>query len=113
MTLVDARQDREVAQRLKDQGCDLNDGMALIVDGRVFRGGDAVVAVNSVTEAGGLLDRVLRALTLTPGLVRVVYPGLKLARIITLTLLGRPHEMYCCTVPPFLRKPCGCDKLGS
>ena len=87
--MVDARQRPELVAELKARGYDLNDGMALIDGGRVWQGREAVAALNGMGEAGGLAGRAARTLMRLPGFLRAVYPGMKLARLIVLRILGR------------------------
>jgi len=76
--LVDARAEPELAG---SYGLDLNEGMIIDLDGRVYYGADAVCLLSQLSQRPGPLrhERVARAL----------YPLLRFGRNMTLKILGR------------------------
>ncbi len=86
---VDARRNPEVVSELRADGYDMNDGTVLLIDGLVLQGRDAVAALESMGGARSPAGRTVRALTKLPGFLRVVYPGVRIARLGVLRALGR------------------------
>ena len=85
ITLLDAREQPGLVGELRAAGCDIDEGMTLLVEGQVLQGRQAVAAV----EAMGGGRAVAARLALTPGALRAVYPLVKLARRVVLRMLGR------------------------
>lgn len=88
LELRDARQHREEIAALHEQGHDINEGMILVWDGEVHAGPAAALAVDSLTDRGGALDRLARPLLRHPRLMRAVYPLLKAIRTASLRAKG-------------------------
>ena len=76
--LVDARADPVRAQ---SYGLDLNEGMIVDLDGRVYHGAEAVSLLSRLSARPGPLRH--------ESLARRIYPALRFGRNLTLRLLGR------------------------
>lgn len=90
VTLVDARgDDHPVLDEIARAGLDLDRGMVVKMDGRLYHGDAAMTALALMTTASGAFNRTMRALFRRPGLARVIYPPMVAGRNLTLRLLGR------------------------
>ncbi|MGI1661108.1 DCC1-like thiol-disulfide oxidoreductase family protein [Palleronia sp. KMU-117] len=90
VTLVDARAGgHPVLDEIRGQGLDLDRGMVVKMDGRLYHGDAAMTALALMTTPSGLFNRTMRALFRRPGLARVIYPPMVAGRNLTLRLLGR------------------------
>ncbi len=76
--LVDARAEPE---RAASYGLDLNEGMIVDLDGRVYHGADAVCLLSQLSQRPGPLRNAT--------LARALYPFLRFGRNMSLRLLGR------------------------
>lgn len=82
--LLDARHEPDLVAALRSQGYDVNDGMVLVVDGRLYFGGDASRMLASYRSNLPAAKRAtMAAVGLTP------YPLLRGARNFLLRLRGR------------------------
>jgi predicted DCC family thiol-disulfide oxidoreductase YuxK len=88
--LVDARSRHPVVDEVRRRRFDLNEGMVVKVDGRLYHGPDAMNILAILGSGKTLFNRVNRALFRRPGMARLLYPLLARGRLITLRLLGRP-----------------------
>lgn len=87
--LVDARGMSGAVRRVLAAGYRLDDGMAVIMDDRIYHGDAAMTVLASLTTRSGLFNRLVRVLFRSPRLARVIYPPLKMGRAVTLRLIGR------------------------
>jgi len=92
--LLDARQSPELVSELKQRGYDLNQGMALIWESRVYLGKKALLMLNSLTFAKGVFDLPFRFLLRIPGAAAIIYPVCKFIRWILLRLLGKDPDLH-------------------
>jgi predicted DCC family thiol-disulfide oxidoreductase YuxK len=90
VTLVDARAGgHPVLGEIAAAGLDLDRGMVVQMDGRLYHGDAAMTALALMTTPSGGFNRAMRALFRRPGLARVIYPPMVAGRNLTLRLLGR------------------------
>lgn len=87
--LVDARSDAPEVAEARAAGLDLDRGMVVKLDGRLYHGDAAMTALALLTTRSGAFNRMVRALFRRPGLARLVYPPMVAGRNLTLRLLGR------------------------
>lgn len=87
--LVDARSDAPEVAEARAAGLDLDRGMAVKLDGRLYHGDAAMTALALLTTRSGAFNRLVRALFRHPALARIVYPPMVTGRNLTLRLLGR------------------------
>ena len=85
--LVDARTHPDAVAEFAAKGLDVADGMIVRFPGSVHHGADAMTAL-SMISTGGRLSGVLAHVFRRRWLASLLYPGMKLGRRITLTLLG-------------------------
>ncbi len=86
--LVNAREKGPIALECVKQGFDLDEGMIVILEGRYYHGGDAVNRIALISSSSGIFNRLNRWIFRHPGLSRLLYPGLRAGRNITLRILG-------------------------
>lgn len=86
--LVDAREKGPVVLECAKRGFDLDVGMVVILEGRFYHGGDAVTRIALISSPSDILNRVNRWIFGRPGLSRLLYPGLRAGRNVTLRILG-------------------------
>ena len=87
--LVDARSDAPEVAEARAAGLDLDRGMVVKLDGRLYHGDAAMTALALLTTPSGGFNRAMRALFRRPALARVLYPPMVGGRNLTLRLLGR------------------------
>ena|SRR5205085_11186281 len=88
--LIDARSHHPMVDEIRRQRLDLNKGMAVKFNGRLYHGSDAMNILAILGSGKTLFNRLNRALFRRPGVARLIYPLLTRGRLITLRLLGRP-----------------------
>ena len=87
--LVDARSGAPEVAEARAAGLDLDRGMVVKLDGRLYHGDGAMTALALLTTPSGAFNRLMRALFRRPALARVLYPPMVAGRNLTLRLLGR------------------------
>jgi predicted DCC family thiol-disulfide oxidoreductase YuxK len=88
--LIDARSRHPIVDEIRQQRLDLNEGMAVKLNGRLYHGPDAMNILAILGSGKTLFNRLNRVLFRRPGVARLLYPLLARGRLITLRLLGRP-----------------------
>jgi predicted DCC family thiol-disulfide oxidoreductase YuxK len=91
--LLDARGQLERVRELAGRGYDINRGMILLLEDRVYHGADAILVLRGMTAPIGGLDRAAAAIARVPGLVRLFYPLIKVVRRMTLWAMGRQPDI--------------------
>lgn len=89
VVLVDARSDAAEVSAAIAQGLDLDEGMVVIWDGRMFYGAQAVHLLATLSGSGGVLNRIQRALFSSPDRAAWIYPVLAQGRRLFLRMVGR------------------------
>ncbi len=85
--LVNAREKGPITLECARRGFDLDAGMVFILDGRFYHGGDAVNRIALISSSSGILNKVNRWIFRHRGLSRLLYPGLRACRNLTLRVL--------------------------
>lgn len=88
LVLVDARRPGETVTEISRRGLDINEGMAVTIDGTLYYGSQAIHELTRLAEAEGMFGRLNRLLFGSRRLSRYTYPFGKLARNILLRLIG-------------------------
>jgi predicted DCC family thiol-disulfide oxidoreductase YuxK len=88
--LVDARSHHPIVDEIRQQHLDLNQGMAVKLNGRLYHGSDAMNVLAILGSGKTVFNRLNRVLFRRPGVARLLYPLLARGRLVTLRLLGRP-----------------------
>ncbi len=87
--LVDARSDAPEVTIVKEAGCDLNQGMALLDGDKIYFGDECIHRLALMTTPSGLFNRLNATIFKSSTASRILYPVLRTGRNITLSLLGR------------------------
>lgn len=87
--LIDARSDAPEVAQARAAGLDLDSGMVVKLEGRLYHGDAAMTALALLTTPSGAFNRLVRALFRRPALARILYPPMVMGRNLTLRLLGR------------------------
>ena len=74
LTLKNARVEPEAIAGLRSQGYEINNGMILILEGKIYQGAEALAVLEE---------------KLNPALLRAIYPALKVLRRLILKLLDK------------------------
>lgn len=88
VALIDARSGNPLVTKAQENGCDLNRGMVVIWQTRLFHGAEAMHLLTVLTE-GGVAGALQRLLFGTPARAARVYPLLAAGRRALLFVLGR------------------------
>lgn len=86
--LVNARDKGPIALECAKRGFDLDEGMVVILEGRFYHGSDAVNRIALISSTSSIFNKVNRWIFGHPGVSRVLYPGLRACRNVTLRILG-------------------------
>jgi predicted DCC family thiol-disulfide oxidoreductase YuxK len=89
VVLVDARSKDPRVAWATSAGFDLDHGMLVIWEDRCFFGRDAVHLLATLSESGGMLNLLQRALFGSPRRAAMIYPVLRQGRRLFLRLSGR------------------------
>lgn len=89
LELVDARSRPAVLEEITGRGWDIDEGMALKVDGELHYGADAIHALAVLGRPAGAFGRGNRWLFSSARRARLLYPLLRAGRGLLLKLLGR------------------------
>jgi predicted DCC family thiol-disulfide oxidoreductase YuxK len=87
--LVDVRINTEARTALASRGINLDQGMAVEIDGQLHMGADAVHTLAAMTTSSTRLNRLNRWVFASKMRSRFLYPWLRAGRNATLFLLGR------------------------
>lgn len=90
VSLVDARSEPALVERLRAMGMEINTGMVVEWQGQYHFAADAMQLLAHLAAGRGLRGRLNRALFHRPGAAAVNYPLFAALRRCTLKLLGRP-----------------------
>jgi predicted DCC family thiol-disulfide oxidoreductase YuxK len=90
VALIDARQGGPLVDEIRAAGLDLDDGMVLKMDGRLYHGDECIHRLALLSTPSGLFNRVNAAMFRSPTASRLLYPVLRTGRNAALRLLGRP-----------------------
>lgn len=89
VALVDARDQHPVLGEIRDQGLDLDRGMVLKMDGKLYFGADCLYRLAMLSSGSNAFNRINRWIFRHPNLSRLFYPLLRGGRNAILRLLGR------------------------
>ena len=86
---INARSDDDLVKQAKDAGVDLDDGMVVLHDGKMYHGADALNIMARFAPDRGLGNRLNKLLFRNPTISRLSYPVLRAGRNSLLRILGR------------------------
>jgi predicted DCC family thiol-disulfide oxidoreductase YuxK len=87
--LIDARQGGPQVEEARRAGLDLDDGMVLKLDGRLYHGADCIHMLALLSTPSSRFNRLNAALFRSPTASRILYPVLRTGRNAVLRMLGR------------------------
>jgi predicted DCC family thiol-disulfide oxidoreductase YuxK len=87
--LVDARQGGPVVDAIRSAGLNLDEGMVLKMDGRLYHGADCIHRLALLSTPSGWFNSTSRAIFRSPTASRLLYPLLRAGRNAVLGVLGR------------------------
>jgi predicted DCC family thiol-disulfide oxidoreductase YuxK len=87
--LIDARSADPVVEEVRRAGYDLDVGMVVKFEGRLYHGAEAMNILAILGSGGTVFNRLNRALFRHPRLSRALYPWLVRGRLLVLRMLGR------------------------
>jgi predicted DCC family thiol-disulfide oxidoreductase YuxK len=90
-TLVNARERPELVKALAESGVNLDEGMAVYYQGRLYVGSDAVHLLALMTTPVDLANRLAAAVLGRQSLARRLYPFLRAGRNLLLRLKNSPQ----------------------
>jgi predicted DCC family thiol-disulfide oxidoreductase YuxK len=90
LEIIDARHASAERTSAETRGLDLNEGMAMIVDGRHYYSVDALAYIARFLQAKGLTGWLMRLLLRHKRATQTLYPVLVLLRKLLLRLAGKP-----------------------
>jgi len=89
IALVNARDGGPEVDEARAAGLDLDEGMVLKVDGRLYHGDDCIHRLALLSTPSGAFNRVNAAIFRSPTASKLLYPVLRTGRNAVLRLLGR------------------------
>ncbi|HEY7976546.1 MAG TPA: DCC1-like thiol-disulfide oxidoreductase family protein [Rhizomicrobium sp.] len=89
IVLLNARDYPNLVRAFDQEGLNIDEGMAFIIDGRLYHGPDAMSAMAAMSSESGLFNRINATVFRHPRLTRFLYPILRAGRNATLRILGR------------------------
>ena len=89
LTLIDANRAPELLADLRAQGCEVDEGMVLVLDGRRYQGAEAMTALEAMTSGAGWFGGLSRWFASNPQRVRAFYPWFQRLRRAALWVKGR------------------------
>jgi predicted DCC family thiol-disulfide oxidoreductase YuxK len=87
--LVDARKGGPEVDEVRQAGLDLDEGMVLKLDGRLYHGAECIHMLALLSTPSSWFNRVNAAMFRSQTASRVLYPVLRTGRNAVLRLLGR------------------------
>ena len=90
LRLIDARNGGPEFEWVKSLGHDVNEGMALNLDGHLYVGGACMNRLALLSSPSSTFNRVNRFIFRHAGLASALYPVLRFGRNCTLAVLGVP-----------------------
>ncbi len=89
LTLIDARADSEVMAEITGRGFDVDQGMVLKLDERLYYGADAIHALALIGTRSGVFNRLNHWIFRSERRSRLLYPFLRALRNLLLKILRR------------------------
>lgn len=89
LVLLDAREPSSVMDEFTALGWDIDQGMVLKIDNRLYYGSDAIHALALISSRSGFFNRMNYWLFKSKTLSHIFYPALRSLRNLLLKLLGK------------------------
>jgi predicted DCC family thiol-disulfide oxidoreductase YuxK len=88
--LVDARNGGPIVDEIVAAGIDLDEGMTLKMNGRLYHGAECIHRLALLSTPSTTFNRINRAIFRRDAISRALYPVLRSGRNAVLRVLGRP-----------------------
>ena len=94
LRFIDGRKAPQLVEELRRDGCDIEDGMILILEGRRYQGAEAMEVLGSLATEPGWVNRLTRWVGSKSGRARFLYPWFQRLRRVGLWMAGKSgfHE---------------------
>lgn len=89
LQLVDARDDTPIMEEITAAGLDIDEGMVLKMGDQLYYGADAIHALSLISSRSGIFNRLAYWVFKSKRVSHVLYPMLKVGRVVLLKLLRR------------------------
>ncbi len=89
LRLIDGRKVPELLAELRRDGCDLEDGMILVLEGRRYQGAEAMPVLGSITTGTDWFNRLTRWFGSSSERARCFYPWFRRLRQAGLWFAGK------------------------
>ena len=91
LKLIDANQMPDLVDELRQKGCDIDEGMILVFDGRRHQGASAMMALEAMTTGNDWFNRFARWFSSSPTRVRILYPWFRMLRRAAIWVKGKSN----------------------
>jgi len=89
LRLVDAREASPIMEEITAAGLDIDEGMVLKMNDQLYYGADAIHALSLISSRSGVFNRLVYWVFKSKRVSHVLYPMLKIGRVVLLKLLRR------------------------
>lgn len=87
--LLNAREHQQLVDRLRERGCDINQGMLLWLNGNAYFADECLQIIAELSRTDDSLHRIVAWIFRSPIRARYLYPILRQGRFLLLKLLRR------------------------
>ncbi len=88
--LVDARKELELMNEITKMGLDIDQGMVLKIDARIYYGADAIHILSLLSSRSGIFNRINYYIFNSEKASKILYPFLRDCRSLALKVMGIP-----------------------
>ncbi len=89
LRFIDGREAPGLVKELRQNACDLEDGMILVLEGRRYQGAEAMAVLGSMATEPGWVNALTRWVGSSSGRARFFYPWFRRLRYLGLWLSGK------------------------
>lgn len=89
LKIIDARENSDVMNEITAQGLDIDQGIVLKMDEKLYYGADAIHALSLISSRSGIFNRLNYWIFKSKTISKILYPILRFFRNILLRILGR------------------------
>ncbi len=89
LRFIDGRKAPQLVEELRRDGCDIEDGMILILEGRRYQGAEAMEVLGSLATEPGWVNRLTRWVGSKSERARFLYPWFQRLRRVSLWMAGK------------------------
>ena len=89
LRLVNAREASPILAEITDAGLDIDNGMVVKLDGRLYYASEAISVLARLSARTNLFNKLSYALFRAPSMARIVYPVLRACRALLLKALSK------------------------